>query len=101
MSLGCGDVRVQLAFLGGGHTVDNVVAWIPAKKILFGGCLVKSMNARNLGNITEADLAGYPVTLKKVKEKYSEAKIVVPGHGGPGGMDLLEHTIALCSSEDG
>jgi len=97
MSLGCGDTCVELAFLGGGHTVDNIVAWIPARKILFGGCLVKSLNAKNLGNTEEADLINYPATLKKVKEKYTDAKVVVPGHGRPGGIDLIDHTIRLCN----
>jgi metallo-beta-lactamase class B len=98
MSLSCGDIRVELAFLGGGHTVDNIVAWIPARKILFGGCLVKAQNAANLGNTEEADLTNYPATLEKVKQRYSEAKIVVPGHGEPGGLDLIDHTIYLCNN---
>lgn len=98
MSLSCGDTCVELAFLGGGHTVDNIVAWIPARKVLFGGCLVKSLNAMNLGNTEEADLINYPVTLKKVKERYSDAKIIVPGHGQPGGLNLIEHTIDLCNN---
>jgi metallo-beta-lactamase class B len=98
MSLNCGDTRVELAFLGAGHTVDNIVAWIPARKILFGGCLVKSLNAKDIGNTEDADLVNYPTTLKKVKERYSDAKIVVPGHGQPGGLDLIDHTIRLCNN---
>ena len=100
MSLSCGETLVELAFLGGGHTVDNIVAWVPAKKILFGGCLIKSQNAKNLGNVEEADLINYPSTLKKVREKYSQAKIVVPGHGRPGGIELVDHTIELCNNKN-
>ena len=88
-------MHVELAYLGGGHTVDNIVAWIPEKKILFGGCMVKSMRARNLGNITEADLDEWPKTLKRVKERYSNAEIAVPGHGRPDGIGLIDHTISL------
>jgi metallo-beta-lactamase class B len=98
MSLGCGDIRVEFAFLGGGHTVDNIVAWVPARKILFGGCLVKSLNAKDIGNTEDADLINYPITLKKVKERYPDAKIVVPGHGQPGGLNLIDHTIELCNN---
>ena len=98
MSLSCGNIRVELAFLGGGHTVDNIVAYIPARKILFAGCLVKSLNAKDIGNTEDADLINYPITLKKVKESYSGAKIVVPGHGRPGGLDLIDHTIRLCNN---
>lgn len=98
ISLSCGQMRVELAFLGGGHTVDNIVAWIPSRKILFAGCLIKSLNARNIGNIEDADLNAYPITLKKVKAAYPDAKIVVPGHGRPGGLDLIDHTIKLCNN---
>jgi len=96
MGLSCGETHVELAFLGGGHTADNIVVWIPAKKILFAGCLVKSLNAKNTGNIEDADLDAYPITLRKVKETYPDAKIVVPGHGRPGGFNLVDHTITLC-----
>ncbi|MFH1717597.1 MAG: subclass B1 metallo-beta-lactamase [Planctomycetota bacterium] len=98
MSLACGDTRVEAAFLGGGHTIDNIVVWIPAKKMLFGGCLVKALNAKNLGNISESDLPAFPKTLKKVKEAYPDAKIVIPGHGQPAGLDLIDHTIKLCEA---
>ena len=54
--LECGDIIVELAYLGGGHTTDNTVAWIPSHKVLFSGCLVKSLDAKNLGNTKEADL---------------------------------------------
>lgn len=100
MSLSCGDTRVELAYLGGGHTVDNIVVWIPARKILFAGCLVKALNARNIGNTEDADLVNYPITLRKVKERYPDAKIVVPGHGQPGGIGLIDHTIELCNNKN-
>ncbi|MBN1803806.1 MAG: subclass B1 metallo-beta-lactamase [Sedimentisphaerales bacterium] len=95
LCLGCGSFHVELSYYGAGHTVDNIVAWIPEKKIFFGGCMVKSMRANNLGNIEDADLDEWPGTLKKIKEKYSDAEIVVPGHGRPGGTELIDHTIGL------
>lgn len=98
MSLICRDTRVELTYLGGGHTVDNIVAWIPARKILFAGCLVKALNAKDIGNTEDADMVSYPTTLKKVKERYPNAKIVIPGHGRPGGIDLIDHTIKLCNN---
>jgi metallo-beta-lactamase class B len=61
-------------------------------------CLVKSLNARNLGDTEEGGLINNPATLKKVKERYSDAKMVVPGHGRPGGIDLIDHTIRLCNN---
>jgi len=99
LSLNCGRIRVELAYFGSGHTVDNIVAWIPAKKILFGGDLVRTRNARNLGNTAEADVESWPKTLKKVKEAFPDVKIVVPGHGQPGGMELIDQTIKLCNND--
>lgn len=98
LSLACGQTRVELAYFGGGHTIDNITAWIPEKKILFAGCMIKSQNAQNLGNTKEADLDQWPTTLKKVRQAYPEAKIVIPGHGTYGGTDLIDHTIELCEN---
>ena len=96
--LECGDIAVELSYLGGGHTTDNIVAWIPSQKVLFGGCLVKSLDAKNLGNTKEADLDNYPKTLKTILQKYSDAKVIVPGHGKPGNLQLIKHTIELCNN---
>ena len=98
--LECGDVVIELAYLGGGHTTDNIVAWIPNQKVLFAGCLVKSLDAKNLGNTKEADLDNYPKTLKTVLQNYTDAKMIVPGHGKPGSLQLIKHTIELCNNKD-
>lgn len=98
LCLSCGDTSVEFAFLGAGHTVDNIVAWIPKEKILFGGDIIRAQNARNLGNTAEADLDSWPKSLKKIKQAYPHAEIVVPGHGGHGGQSLIDHTIDLCNS---
>ena len=100
LSLRCGNISVELAYQGPAHTVDNIVAWVPARNVLFGGCMVKSLNARNLGNLTDADVESWPKTLKKVKKAYPGAKIVVPGHGRPGGLELIDHTIELCNNQN-
>jgi hypothetical protein len=42
----------------------------------------------------------WPKTLQKVKEAYPGARIVVPGHGRPGGLDLIDHTIELCNNQN-
>jgi len=99
LCLACGKIQVEFSFLGAGHTIDNIVAWIPSKKILFGGCMVKSQNVKNLGNTADADVENWPKTLKKVKETFPDTKIVIPGHGRPGGMELIDHTIRHCDNE--
>ncbi|MBN2182796.1 MAG: subclass B1 metallo-beta-lactamase [Sedimentisphaerales bacterium] len=100
LSLNCGKIRVELAYFGPGHTVDNILAWIPAKKILFGGDLVRAENSRNLGNTAEAEVESWPKTLKLVKEAFPDVKIIVPGHGRPGGMELIDRTIELCNNNN-
>jgi hypothetical protein len=76
---------------------SNIVAWLPMEKILFGGCLVKSLDSNSLGNTKDGDLAAYPATLRKVEAAYPRARIVVPGHGACGGPELIEHTLQLCA----
>lgn len=95
--LDCGSVRIELAFIGAGHTVDNIVAWFPDKKILFGGCLIKSMEATGMGNTADADMTQWPKTLVKLKAAYPNASIVVPGHGKPGTLALIDHTLDMCT----
>jgi metallo-beta-lactamase class B len=89
------DKVISCYFLGAAHSLDNVVAWIPSEKILFPGCMVKSLTSRDLGNIADGDILAYPRTIDKVIEKFGNARIVIPGHGQYGGMYLLMHTRQL------
>jgi metallo-beta-lactamase class B len=91
--------RIVCAYFGAGHSFDNITVWIPGKKILFGGCLIKSMNSNNLGNLSDAIIADWDLTIKKLIKRYTNIKTVIPGHGAYGGVDLLTHTIALVEKE--
>lgn len=90
-----GERELELFYPGPGHTVDNIVTWIANEKVLFGGCLVKAGDAKTLGNIAEADLIAWPASLAKVKNRYPSARLLVPGHGDPGGWELVENTLKL------
>ncbi len=94
LEINVGDKKVMAGYFGEGHTQDNVVAYFPSEKVLFGGCLVKAIGASK-GYLGDANTKAWPNTVSKVKSSYKDAKIVVPGHGDPGGMDLLEYTIGL------
>ncbi len=89
--------KLECRFFGGGHSFDNIVVWLPDDQILFGGCLIKSMNSRSLGNLSDAVVDEWDTTVEKVIAAYPNAKIVVPGHGRFGGMELLDITIKLVS----
>jgi len=90
-----GEVQVEILYPGVGHAPDNVVVWLPGRRILFGGCFIKSADSAGLGNVADADLNGWGVGIQLVEERYRDAAIVVPGHGDVGGPELLSHTRRL------
>lgn len=97
-TLKCGATALELFYPGGGHTIDNIVVWLPEKQILFGGCAVKTSNSKTLGNLNDAVLKEWPGTVNALLKRYPNARWVVPGHGKPGGMDYLKHTMKLLNS---
>lgn len=86
-------------FLGEGHTADNVVVWFPKYKILDGGCLVKSKAAVDLGYTGEANVAEWPKTMTKLKNKYAQATLIIPGHDEWKGGGHVEHTLDLLNKK--
>ncbi|MEM6345971.1 MAG: subclass B1 metallo-beta-lactamase [Bacteroidota bacterium] len=86
--------RIQLYYPGEAHTVDNMVAYLPKEKVLFGGCMVKSIGAGK-GNLADANVEAWSATIAKVKAEFPKAIWVIPGHGEFGGQDLLDFTIEM------
>jgi hypothetical protein len=39
--------------------------------------------------------------MANLKSKYPDARIIVPGHGDPGGPELIEHTLKLLKEGPG
>jgi metallo-beta-lactamase class B len=95
LTLTVGTKNIICNYPGPAHTVDNIVVWIPSESVLFAGCMVKELKSTTLGNTADSNLKEYPVTIKKVMDKYQYAKFVVPGHGEFGGLELLQHTYDL------
>jgi len=89
-----GDTYVTAIFFGEGHTRDNVVGYFPEDHVLFGGCLIKTMDASK-GYLGDANVAAWSATVEKVKKAYPQVKFVVPGHGPYGDQKLLDYTIQL------
>lgn len=88
-------LELQCRFLGGGHTFDNILVWIPENKILFGGCLIKETAQRNLYELTDTEADEWQETVSRIIDTFPDVQIVVPGHGASGGKELLTHTIKL------
>ncbi|OOG75334.1 subclass B1 metallo-beta-lactamase [Algoriphagus sp. A40] len=89
-----GGLEVLIRFLGEGHTRDNVVAYVPADQVLFGGCLIKEVGA-GVGFLGDANTADWSETVTKVKSTFSDVRTVIPGHGKVGDAELLDFTIRL------
>lgn len=89
---------VQIYYPGPAHTADNIVIYVPSAQVLFGGCAVHEASRKSAGNIADADLSEWPKSIRRIQQAFPDAKTVVPGHGIPGGSELLEHTITLVSS---
>nr|WP_262897356.1 subclass B1 metallo-beta-lactamase [Rufibacter sp. SYSU D00308] len=94
LTLPLGKEKVEARFLGEGHTTDNIIGYFPKDRVLFGGCLIKEIGA-NKGNLADANVQAWPETVSKVKQHYPKARVVIPGHGQPGGTELLDYTIQL------
>jgi glyoxylase-like metal-dependent hydrolase (beta-lactamase superfamily II) len=75
------DDAIEMFAPGPGHTRDNVVVWLAGPRILFGGCMLKSVTAPDLGYVADAAVRDWPRSLQRVRARYAGARMVVPGHG--------------------
>jgi metallo-beta-lactamase class B len=88
------EARVVYFFPGAAHAPDNLVVYVPAQQVLFGGCMVRALDS-GLGPLGEADLKSWQLAIERVRTRFPGATLIVPGHGEPGGPELLAHTRAL------
>jgi len=89
-----GSKAIWCGYFGKAHTSDNLVVYIPEEQALFGGCMLKSLKAGK-GNLNDASVKKWSQTIRKIKATYPNLKIVVPGHGKAGGIDLLDYTMDM------
>lgn len=86
---------IRCYFPGEGHTSDNIVVWLPNQKILYGGCLVKSVVAFGMGNLADANVNAWAGSMRKVLSQFETARVVVPGHQDWGDTKALAHTLQM------
>ena len=94
LELKVGKEKIIVKFFGEGHTRDNVVGYFPDDRVMFGGCLIKELNASK-GYLGDSNVADWSDTVEKVKKEFPEVKLIVPGHGERGDQKLLDYTITL------
>ncbi|SEW51648.1 BlaB/IND/MUS family subclass B1 metallo-beta-lactamase [Chitinophaga arvensicola] len=73
-------LKLQTFFPGEGHSKDNIVVWFPQSKVLYGGCFIKSAEAKDIGNVADGNVKAWPASLARVKKQFPNPKYVIPGH---------------------
>lgn len=90
-----GGYAFEVYYPGGGHTIDNIVVWFNQEKILYGGCLIKGAEAKDLGYLGDASINEYESSLKKVKSRYSKPNFIIVSHHNWLNKNSLNHSIKL------
>ena len=85
----------QTYYAGQGHSPDNIVVWFEQEKILYGGCLVKSTEATDLGNLSDANTREWILTIKNIQNKFKKPAFIIPGHLDWHSNQSLNHTLQL------
>ncbi len=90
-----GQNTFQTYYPGKVHAPDNIVIWFEKEKILYGGCLIKSTEARDLGYLGDASVDEWSVTIKNIQTKFGKPKFIIPGHNSWKSTNSLKHTLKL------
>lgn len=90
-----GQYTFQTYYPGQGHAPDNIVIWFEKERILYGGCLIKSVRDKDLGNLSDANVNTYATTIKNVQEKCKNPKYIITGHNDWTDTRSLEHTLKM------
>jgi glyoxylase-like metal-dependent hydrolase (beta-lactamase superfamily II) len=86
---------IEVFYPGESHTADNTVVYLHNRQVLFGGCMIFSKQRQAPGFIEHANMSEWPVSVNRVIQEFPPCKMVIPGHGPPGDMSLLYHTVEV------
>jgi metallo-beta-lactamase class B len=90
-----GQYSFQVHYPGHGHSPDNIVIWFEKEKILYGGCLIKSLEDNDLGNLGDASVKDYAETLRNVQRKCRDPLYIIPGHKSWSSNKSLAHSLKM------
>ena len=79
------DLAVELTFMGPAHTTNDVVAWVPERKLLFAGDLVFNGGTPF---VVMGSVAGSIAAVERLQALGAET--IVPGHGDVCGPERLQ-----------
>jgi metallo-beta-lactamase class B len=71
------------------------VIWFEKEKILYGGCLIKGAEAKDLGYLGDANVNEYANTLRNVQLKCPDPKHIIVSHHDWEDVNCLKHSIRL------
>ena len=96
-----GGYAVQTFFPGEGHTKDNIVVWFGKDRVLYGGCLIKGVEAPDLGYTADGNPAAYAATIRRLQAKFPNPAYVIPTHQGWESTQSVQHTLEMAQSAGG
>ena len=79
------DLAVELTFMGPAHTTNDVIAWVPERKLLFAGDLVFNGGTPF---VVMGSVAGSIAAVERLQALGAET--IVPGHGDVCGPERLQ-----------
>ena len=85
-----GGERVDLVYPGPSHSVDSIGVWFPDRRLLYGGCAVRSDG--RISNRAESNADGWVRALEVFAAL--DPELVVPGHGPRFDPEMIAESIA-------
>lgn len=83
------DLRVEAIYVGPAHTTNDVVYWVPDRKLLFAGDLVFNQGTPF---VVMGSVDGSLAALQRIKDLGAET--IVPGHGDVCGPEIYDDMAA-------
>lgn len=77
--------RIEVYSFGAAHTRDDVVVYLPREQVLCTGDMALNTS---LNSFVDSDFRHWPKALSAAAQL--RARHILPGHGAPGGVEILE-----------
>ena len=84
-----GGEKVDVIYPGPAHSTDNVAVYLPQRKVLFGGCMVRPV--KTLGYVGDADVKSWADSVSHLRALAPQ--VVIAGHEAVGGVELIDNTV--------
>ncbi|MFW0736140.1 subclass B1 metallo-beta-lactamase [Flavobacterium sp. T12S277] len=91
----------EVYYPGKGHASDNIVVWFNKEKVLYGGCFIKSVEAKDLGYLGDADVKEWQKSILRAQSKFKNPKYIITGHDDWTDLSSLKHTLKLVKEYNG